>query len=353
MPKWTPAPGASSGSRPPAAPATWPGGNTSRWTRPTGWYSRGAGSRRTALSTGRPACCREPRPWRWCSSRTATRRSCACATAGCLPSRLAGSTTGAGTLRWGAWRWWPREETPGPVPWKSYRARGGLSLPGRDLLGQHGRVLGHAQERGRPALALEVHAHEVEPVYHRAGSVLLDGEAELVEGGWEPDPARVVGPEAGGEDDGSEAAQLQLLGGSGPERGRRWHVGRLDSSLGAGLPDEGADVGVEGVAEGDRSGQVRREASLTVIHAEEAPQQYDARVLQRPEVEIVAPSPAAQLRVGPQARRGAGQVGQGRLHEGRLGDPRHGVAAFEPAWDPGSPSAGEIGVVPGLGQLPR
>src|SRR5512132_1644228 len=59
-----------------------------------------------------------------------------------------------------------------------------------------------------------MHAHEVQPRHYRAGTVLLPGEAHLVERIREPDPPRVVGPEARCEDDGPETRELQSLGGS-------------------------------------------------------------------------------------------------------------------------------------------
>jgi hypothetical protein len=62
---------------------------------------------------------------------------------------------------------------------RTRRRRRGSS--GGDLAGYDGRILAHADEKRRLALAEEVDAHEVEPVRHRAGALLVDRETEFVE----------------------------------------------------------------------------------------------------------------------------------------------------------------------------
>jgi hypothetical protein len=55
--------------------------------------------------------------------------------------------------------------------------------------GQHGGVLGHPEERGGLALALEVHTHEMQSADHGAGAVLLERATHVVERVGKPAPA--------------------------------------------------------------------------------------------------------------------------------------------------------------------
>src|SRR5207344_3523454 len=73
-------------------------------------------------------------------------------------------------------------------------------------------ILAHAVEERRLALAQEVDADEVEPEHDGARPVALNGEPVLVERLGPREPGRVVGPEPAGEDNRSEAGQLELLG---------------------------------------------------------------------------------------------------------------------------------------------
>jgi hypothetical protein len=98
--------------------------------------------------------------------------------------------------------------------------------------------------------------HEVQPRHDRAGTVLLPGEAHLVERIREPDPPRVVGPETRCEDDGPETRELQSLGRIRFERRRRRHLGRRYPARGTRGPDESACVGVTRVAESDGVSEV-------------------------------------------------------------------------------------------------
>src|SRR4029453_5153162 len=93
-----------------------------------------------------------------------------------------------------------------------------------------------------------MHAHEVQPRHYRARTVLLPGEAHLVERIREPDPTRVVGPETRWEDDSPETRELQSVGRLRFERRRRRHLGRRYPARGTRGPDESACVGVTGVA---------------------------------------------------------------------------------------------------------
>jgi hypothetical protein len=72
-------------------------------------------------------------------------------------------------------------------------------------------------EKRRFQLAEEVHAHELEILEHCAGALLLDQEAEVIEGAGKH-PGLVVGPESSGQQDRAEAAQVEPVGCVGAER---------------------------------------------------------------------------------------------------------------------------------------
>jgi hypothetical protein len=196
-----------------------------------------------------------------------------------------------------------------------------------------------------------MHAHEVQPADNGTGAVLLDRETQVIEGAREIDPAGVVGPEPGREDDGAKAAELQPLRRAGGKR-RRWgHLGRLYAPLGTALSDHPAEVGVAGVAKGHGLGEVGSEMSLEVINAEKVAQQVNAKSLQCAVVEVVTSLTATDLRVGAQPGQWAGKFGQGGLQEWRVKDPRYPVPAVEPAGYPGSASTREVHVPPRLEEL--
>src|ERR1700730_17879227 len=137
----------------------------------------------------------------------------------------------------------------------------------------------------------------MEAWHHGAGTILLDRVSHLIERLRGLYPARVIGAKTGGEDDCTEAAQLDAVGGRRDKRRGRRHLRHLRSAGRATPSDQLTDVAVAGVAEGPRLGEVGREMGAPVISAKEAPQEVHAQRLQGSVVEVMPPTVAAQLGV--------------------------------------------------------
>ena len=148
-----------------------------------------------------------------------------------------------------------------------------------------------------------------------------------------------------------EIAEIHFLRRAGLERWRWRDLGCGHAARLTRLTDELADVGVAGIAEGHRFGEVRREVGDAVLGADQAPHQVRSRRLERPVVKVVTTIPTGRLHVGAQPRHRAGQVGQSHLEEWRFRDPRDHVATVEPAGTPRRAPAREEHVSSRLEQL--
>src|SRR5215203_2304193 len=174
-----------------------------------------------------------------------------------------------------------------PKLFRSRAARSSLTSAG-DLTGDDGGVLTHPHEERRLAFAQEVDSDEVEPRGSDACSLHMDREAELVERARAAHPGLVVGPEASGEDHGPEAAQVQLDGRVAVEGRRLGELGERNPSFGHQLSHEAPELRVPLIAPGHALAEVRREAGVAPVGAEEAAEQGDPHRSQRPVVEVVA-----------------------------------------------------------------
>ena len=138
-----------------------------------------------------------------------------------------------------------------------------------------------------------MHAAE-EQARHVGGQVVADHrEAELVED-RQVHPGRVVGAEARGEDDGTEAAQVDLGLRVARERlgVRQWW-----SLVAEPVPQQQAYVVVARVAEGNRGREVVREGRSVSVDALEPPDQADALLLEDAVVQVVAAADSRGLEV--------------------------------------------------------
>src|SRR5438132_11139457 len=110
----------------------------------------------------------------------------------------------------------------------------------------------------------------------------------MVECFREGDPARIVGPIAGGENHGSKTAETEGVVGAGDKRRGRRHLWRGHALRLTSLRDEATNIGVAGIAERHGLGQVRSEMSRAVFNPKEVAKPADAQTLQCSVVEIMA-----------------------------------------------------------------
>ena len=118
-----------------------------------------------------------------------------------------------------------------------------------------GHVVPDTEQEGRTARAQEVHAAEEQPRHDGAGTVIGEGEPQLVEGG-EPNPAGVVGTKARGEDRDSEVTQVELTRWVGAKWRRVGQLGHRETLARKLVAQEVPEGGVAGVAEGHRLGEI-------------------------------------------------------------------------------------------------
>ena len=143
------------------------------------------------------------------------------------------------------------------------------------------------------------------------------------------------------EHDRPEAAQVQLLWGFAVERLRLGDLRPRQAALGDQLPDQIHELRIPLIAPGDALAEVRREPGAAAVSTQEAAEQGDAHLPQRPVVEVVAAPGPRRLHVGGQPSGGARQRAQRRVEEPRLERPPREVPVAEPAGEPRSPPTGQ------------
>jgi hypothetical protein len=166
-----------------------------------------------------------------------------------------------------------------------------------------------------------VDADEVESRSDGAGPFFVDREAELVERAGEADPGLVVRAKASREYDRTEAAQVHLLRRFAVERFRLGDLRRRQAAFGDQLPDQVHELPIPLIAPGDALAEVRCEAGVPALSAQEVAEHGDAHLPQRPVVEVVAAAGPRRLHVGGQPSGGARQRAEGRVEEPRLERP--------------------------------
>jgi hypothetical protein len=107
------------------------------------------------------------------------------------------------------------------------------------------------------------------------------------------------------------------------------------------LAEQRADVGVAGIAEGDRVGQVAGEGRPVPRHAGQAAQELDPCCLQGAVVQVMAAAVAGHQQVGAQPSRWCGEGAEGGVEEAGLLEPGDDVAAAGPPRQPRRPTAGQ------------
>ena len=210
------------------------------------------------------------------------------------------------------------------------------------------RVLTDADQERRLPLAQEVRAEEEQPGHGRALTVVMEREALRVERLRPGEPRRVVGAEAGCDDRGAEAAEVDGLGRRAVERLRLGKIG-----VDAVLPEELSQLQIPLVPPGDAVGHVGREAGHAVLDAHEVSDERHAQLAERAQMEVVAATAARRQHVRKEARLRPGQRVRRRVEEARLDEPPNEVTVADAPRQPRSAAAREHDLPAGVVQLLR
>jgi len=198
-----------------------------------------------------------------------------------------------------------------------------------------------------------VNTDEVEPIDHRAGAVVLDREAEPIQGVRPRQPRAIVRAEAASEDDHPEPSQRESLRRPRIERFRLWDLRRWQPTLRRHLAEQFRELPVALIPPGHAVAKVGCKPCIATGGAEEAAGEGHPHRLQRPKVQVVAAAVAGRQGAGGQPRRGEGQRGDRRVEEARRHHPPEDVAATDPAGSPRRPATGQHHLAARLAQLLR